>query len=48
MGTKRPPLATLLVGNFELGSAYKLSEAKELTACYLKTRKLSDGIEELK
>ena len=32
-GRKRPSLATPLVGNAELRSAYQLNEAKELVAC---------------
>ena len=38
MGTKRPPLGAPMAGNAESRSASKLSEAKELAACYLKAR----------
>ena len=38
MGGRLPPFATPLKGNAKLRSAFQLSEAKELIACYLKAR----------
>ena len=45
-GEKHPPLAKPLVDNAELRLACQLSEPKELVACYLKARTLSNDIEE--